>query len=698
MIIKPYQLLNEKIVNKGKGMSNNTFTRFIGPGDSVFSLFMRSCCSKSLEDAESNSYEFVIYDKNPKNIEMFKYVLNWGCPEKEDNSPWYWTAEDFKNFQDYVESPLAPRRLDSFTFDTFYLLEEMSFKSFDNKSYDFRKAWNIFKKSKFIFLEIDAVKDNKEFISYLYNELDLLEIGKRQFLKLDFNKNNYDQEEYIESINNILHLFWMRSLKDYTTVVELYDTEENSKEDFASKLYAKANPTFCILPWMHVQYKPSGQSKLCCRYDNLKEIKDFEESEKTSIPNENLSHLYKEKENLVIQKFSMEESFNSNYWNTARQYTIENKPISGCQKCYNEEQSSGEFVMSMRLGSSILYNQGYLHKKPDHKIPKIKFLEVGFGNYCNLACLSCNSTLSTTWHDDEVKLNSMSDKSLQRLIFPKLDNIRFEPNEKTLKTLELIKFTGGEPMINPEFIKFIDLVCEKGTPEKISLEIYTNCSYIPSPKLLTNLIRFKEVQLNLSIDAYGSVNDYVRYGSQWHGDGKQTVNNAMNFWLEQGKNNKNIRVIMSTTLSILNVFDVPELMENWVEKYKNSGNSIIVNMYSNYDGFFKLQLAVDPSYINMNILPAEYYSEILAWCEEYGKSFTTKYPEFQGVPESINASLIKLTNTINRCKGNPTNASLLVEYLNKMDSIRGNSASKSIPVMLNKVKEYLLTQDTLQQN
>ena len=206
------------------------------------------------------------------------------------------------------------------------------------------------------------------------------------------------------------------------------------------------------------------------------------------------------------------------------------------------------------------------------------------------------------------------------------------------------------------------------------------------------------MQLNLSIDAYGSVNDYVRYGSQWHGDGKQTVNNAMNFWLEQGKNNKNIRVIMSTTLSILNVFDVPELMENWVEKYKNSGNSIIVNMYSNYDGFFKLQLAVDPSYINMNILPAEYYSEILAWCEEYGKSFTTKYPEFQGVPESINASLIKLTNTINRCKGNPTNASLLVEYLNKMDSILGNSASKSIPVMLNKVKEYLLTQDTLQQN
>lgn len=694
---KLYQLLNEKITNKGKGMCNNTFTRFIGPGDSIFSLFMRSCCFKTLEEAESPSFEFVIYDNVPENIAMFKYVLAWECPEKEDNL-WYWSIEDFKNFQNYVQAPDAPRRVTNFTFDVFYLLEDMAFKSFDNKSYNFRKAWNIFKKSKFTFIEIDAIKNNKEFISYLYNELDLLKPGQRQFLKLDFNNNKYNQKEYTESINNILHVFWMRGLKDYTTVVELYDIKKDSIEDFASKLYAKLNPSFCILPWMHVQYKPSGQSKLCCRYDNLKEIKDFQEAEKTSIPNENLSHLYTEKENLVIQKSSMEESFNSNYWKTARQYTIENKPISGCQKCYNEEQTSGEFIMSMRLGSSILYNQGYLHKKPEYPIPKIKFLEVGFGNYCNLACLSCNSTLSTTWHDDEVKLNSMSDKSLQRLIFPKLDNIRFEPSEKTLKTLELIKFTGGEPMINPEFIKFIDLICEKGNPGKISLEIYTNCSYVPSPKLLTNLIKFKEVQLNLSIDAYGPVNDYVRFGSHWQGSNKQTVSNAMDFWLEQGKNNKNIQIIMSSTLSVLNVFDVPELITEWVEKYKNSGNSIVVDMNSNYDGFFKLQLAVDPSYINMNILPREYYNDIIEWCKEYEKTFTTRYPEFQDVPESINASLIKLTNTINRCKGDPTNAQLLISYLEKMDTIRSNSASESIPVMLGKVKEYLLTQDILQQN
>ena len=25
--------------------------------------------------------------------------------------------------------------------------------------------------------------------------------------------------------------------------------------------------TFCILPWMHIQTKPDGQMKPCCRFD-----------------------------------------------------------------------------------------------------------------------------------------------------------------------------------------------------------------------------------------------------------------------------------------------------------------------------------------------------------------------------------------------------------------------------------------------
>lgn len=541
---------------------------------------------------------------------------------------------------------------------------------------------------KFKFVLIDILKENQRFLQLL-DGLPLLRKKTGQFVNIDFKTSDK------ESINNILHNLWLKNIKQYPSVVKL-----NDAEDYAGKLYTKLNPTFCILPWMHIQYKPSGQPKLCCRYDI-----SLEANEAVRNPDSDnlLLKLSPAKDNITVKESSMEQSFFGDYWNASRQYTQDQTPLIGCHKCYKEEQGTqGEVQNSMRLGSSILYNQGYLHKQPNYDKPKLEFLEVGFGNYCNLACLSCNSSLSTSWYQDELELNKVVNNNVKRLVFPKLDNLKFVPDAETLKTLRVIKFTGGEPMINPEFTKFIELICEQGHPERISLEIYTNCSYVPSPKLLENLTRFEAVQMNLSVDAFGSVNDYVRYGSIWDGNVKQTVSNAIDFWLAVGKQHENISVIMSTTLSALNIFDVPKLMTWWMDKYKDSGNKIVIRrellLATEYDGFFKLQPAHDPSYINLNILPKEYYKEILDWIDEYKENFATRYPDLQGIPECIGASLLKLEQLINKATGHSGNGSDLLHYLDSMDKIRNNNALESIPVIVNKVKEYLLTQDKPQQN
>lgn len=692
--MKPYKLFNSEMAEKEKGILNDTFIRYIGPADSIFSLFMRGFGYRHFSTPDTlnfHKYEFIIFDKNPTHIEMFKHMLEWEGDLDIDNN--------FQKFEDHLDQGKKILKLQGTAFPRNSTIGRASRHGFN----DFISMWKIFKKCKFTFINIDVIDKNKEFCEILFN-LQNIKIPNGQFLKLDFNKNEYDPVVYTESINNILHILWMKSFKEYQSVVELSDDNNSSYEDFAGKLYAKLNPTFCILPWMHVQYKPTGQSKPCCRYDNNKEDRDFQEYIKnTEGHQDNLSEmfLYRAKD-LVIQKSSIEETFNSKYWNKSRELTIENKPMSGCHKCYAEEKVDGEVSVSMRLGSSILYNDGFLHKKSKFEKPSLEFLEVGFGNYCNLACLSCNSSLSTTWHDNEVALNEVASSGIKRAVFPKLDNIRFELQNETLDTLKLIKFTGGEPMINPEFVKFIDVICEHGHPENVILEIYTNCSYIPSPKLLENLVKFKNVQLNLSIDAHGSVNDYVRYGSAWDGNNKQTVSRAIDFWLEQGVNNTNLNIIMSTTLSILNVFEIPKLMPWWMKKFKDSGNKVVVHrkgtLPTEYDGFFKLQMAFDPSYIDMNILPPDYYKDIEQWCNNYEANFTTEYPDLEFIPESISASLNKLKNTIKRSKGDVKNARLLLEYLEKMDKIRNNSAEQSIPEVVSKVKEYLLTQDTLQQN
>lgn len=670
---KTYKVINDKIIAKGKGMVNNTYTRYISTADSIFSVFIRSHGHRSKIYEKPMSY--IIVDKDQKQIDFFKELLTWDG--------------DLSSLQELLTATEDKTGLNIEPFNINLTVGRISRHDF----VDFKKSWQLFKNSKFTFINLDIIKNNKTFLEILYRLPHISE--EHQFLRLDFRHDN--GEVYKEAINNILHLLFMKSMRNYTTVVELADAENNYIENFAGKLYAEFNPTFCILPWMHIQYKPSGQSKLCCRYDTVNELNEYK-----TAPANNLSNLAAERANLVIQKTSIEDSFYSNYWNTARTLTEENKDISGCHKCYKEEKSSKfEGISSMRLGSSILYNDGYLHKRPNYTEPTIEFLEVGFGNYCNLACLSCNSTLSTSWHDDEISLNTMVDKKLQRVVFPKLDNLKFKPDERTLKSLKIIKFTGGEPMINPEFTKFIELICTDGHPENISLEIYTNCSYIPSSKLLTDLSKFKNIQLNLSIDAYGRANDYIRYGSVWQADKKQTVSNAIDFWLSSAKQYKNIFVTMSTTLSILNILEMPSLIETWLEKFIADGNSELLYKTADlqhYEGFFKIQPAHDPNYINVNSLPKEFYQDISNWISEYRNSFLHRYPMLPNIPVSIGASLTKLENIIGSATGNVTQANDFLQYLKTMDTIRKNSSEESIPDIVSRVKEYLLTQDKPQQS
>ena len=691
--MKPYKIITTEIADYGKGILNNVFVRYISTADSVFSLFLRSLSHRQNDNTEDfrGNLDFIIYDRNPKHIEIFKHLLEWDGRFNYEGRPPV-EEKDFDAFNDFINSVKQKLNFTEYEFQRKRTLALLARSAFN----DIQLSWDVYKNSKFKFHHIDVIKDKAKFIDMI-NILPGLRQRKAQFVNFNVSPLEYSTVEYQDSVNDILHAIWIKNITEYTSVVELADANNNLIENYAGVVYAQLNPTFCILPWNHIQYKPTGQSKLCCRYDNVNENTVYHRlvDKKETDLEDNFVRLKTEHDRLSIQKSTMENSFYSNYWSTARQYTIENKPIVGCHKCYREEQGSkGDVQISMRLGSSLLYNDGYLHKKPKFDQPKIEFLEVGFGNYCNLACLSCNSTLSTTWHDDENKFNDLVQvNSMRREVFKKLDNIKFVPNEATLRTLNLIKFTGGEPMINPEFTNFINLVCDQGTPENISLEIYTNCSYVPSPKLVENLTRFKAVQLNLSIDAYGKANDYIRYGSKWYGDTKQTVSNAIDYWLEQGRLHKNINVIMSSTLSVLNILEIKPLMTWWIKKFKDSGNKIVVTrrtlLPTEYDGFYKIQPAHDPSYLNINILPKEYYQDVLEWAIKYRTDFLNDYPELGGVPECIRASVIKLEQVINKTTGNKQEARNFLHYLETMDKVRGNSAENSIPELLTRVKDYL---------
>jgi hypothetical protein len=102
-----------------------------------------------------------------------------------------------------------------------------------------------------------------------------------------------------------------------------------------------------------------------------------------------------------------------------------------------------------------------------------------------------------------------------------------------------------------------------------------------------------------------------------------------------------------------------------------------------------LQLAFEPSYISSNILPREYYADIEEWIADYESTFSIRYPDFGFIPQSINETLNKLKNAVERSKGDINSAKQFLSYLDKMDKIRGNSAEQSIPKIVGAVKKFL---------
>ena len=157
---------------------------------------------------------------------------------------------------------------------------------------------------------------------------------------------------------------------------------------------------------------------------------------------------------------------------------LHGKKILGCEKCYAEE-AHGCFKSS---GTSM--RQWYNRQYKDHQPGKIqlKYLEVSFGNYCNLSCRTCDSALSTSWYDDEVVLSSKYDIKPNKKIL----DIPFNWTSNDFKYVNEIKFVGGEPMLNPNFYKFLQTVIESNNAKHIKLTVF-NVSYPPwQKKIISN--------------------------------------------------------------------------------------------------------------------------------------------------------------------------------------------------------------------
>lgn len=244
---------------------------------------------------------------------------------------------------------------------------------------------------------------------------------------------------------------------------------------------------------------------------------------------------------------------NGSWVNNLESQLLEDVWPKGCADCKIDEEH----------GITSLRQEGFEKYKNFRQDAEVKF-----GNLCNLACSMCSPTNSSLIDKEirELKLTEDHFFIKDRKLYNSTNN--WYDDEKQLAQVaeylsdrSQIRFTGGEPTVNHYLIKFLDVLIKNNS--KAEIRLTTNGNNWPK-KLHEKLLNFN-VKVDLSIDGYKEVNEYIRWPSSW----KKIEKNL--FKIKEISR----KISCYTTVSCYNVHKLPDLC-NWVKE--NNFDSHILNV------------------------------------------------------------------------------------------------------------------------
>jgi len=277
----------------------------------------------------------------------------------------------------------------------------------------------------------------------------------------------------------------------------------------------------CSMPWVGMAINVKGKIAPCCRY----------QPQITNKPN----------------NFSL--TFEGDLYKYIRKTMLEGKVPEGCRDCYAREKAIGTSMMSELTDA---------HPVDNYDTPVLKYLEIGFGNTCNMACIMCDEMSSSKW---------------QLIKFPKQkvipsDLIEVDWFNTKLSSLELIKILGGEPFLNRDaHNKFLSRLSELTNTSKISLKYHSNATVPWDDTLLDIWSKYKSINVYLSIDGYGKINELQRPGPSWETIEKNVAKYIYTKTTESRKDGGvAINLGVHTVITKVNVWHLEELLK-WKKNF-----------------------------------------------------------------------------------------------------------------------------------
>ena len=376
--------------------------------------------------------------------------------------------------------------------------------------------------------------------------------------------------------------------------------------------------TFCSMAWDHQFIDPTGRVKPCCRF----------------------AEKFRPKDNNLNQK-SLSEVFYGDFMNDVRDKMMKGEQVEGCIRCYQEEAAGKRSLRERYHDNKDLP----IDKLVDIDNPKIGWIELAISNDCNLACRMCDSRYSWKWFKEEQEIFGKTYNEVEKSksdianIYPFIDN------------LVHVKFTGGEPLMTKDQWILVDKLLAERDCSEIFLNYSTNCTIMPKERWVEKWSKFKQVEFALSFDsANKQESEYIRWPADY-----ETTEAVTKRFLELKKSH-GFNVLLRSTISLLNVWYMPESMEWWWEH--DEGLRIMNPTHLTY-----------PEILCVTVLP-----------EHIKKRITQKFENYQSKSQNvkINNALEYIKNFMNS-KDDSNLLPQLQKYIEGTDKYRGQNFFESYP-------------------
>jgi MoaA/NifB/PqqE/SkfB family radical SAM enzyme len=276
--------------------------------------------------------------------------------------------------------------------------------------------------------------------------------------------------------------------------------------------------------------------------------------------------MIRNEEEMAVGSNTIQENFNKSEFIDIRNALQNGDRHRSCSWCWQEEDSG-------RKSKRLRDNEKYLSHlsaggEPFNNLAKF---ELNLGNTCNLKCRTCAPHSSSQWmkeyfdvYESKKYQNDYKKYSIQMKKYHQTyddESPFWDDLIENLPTIKQFDFYGGEPFMSKKMWSVLELAVDKGYAKEIELHYATNGTQWPKERIdIFN--HFRHLNLNFSIDGVGKQFEYMRYPASWE-EAQQNMEYAREF----KKTHHNMQLSWCSTLSTLNIYSLPELLDEFYKTY-----------------------------------------------------------------------------------------------------------------------------------